>query len=51
MLLIGRYSVGLGSDYDGIGDVPVGLEDVTKYPDLVRDVWMSTSIYEPDAWR
>lgn len=29
-------SVGLGSDFDGIGDVPVGLEDVSKYPALVR---------------
>ena len=28
-------SVGLGSDYDGIGSVPVGLEDVSKYPALV----------------
>ena len=29
-------SVGLGSDYDGIENVPVGLEDVSKYPALVR---------------
>jgi len=29
-------SVGLGSDFDGIGEVPVGLEDVSKYPALVR---------------
>lgn len=28
-------SVGLGSDFDGIGDAPVGLEDVSKYPALV----------------
>ena len=28
-------SVGLGSDFDGIGEVPVGLEDVSKYPALV----------------
>lgn len=30
------FSVGLGSDFDGIGEVPVGLEDVSKYPALVR---------------
>lgn len=30
------YSVGIGSDYDGIDSVPVGLEDVSKYPALVR---------------
>ena len=29
-------SVGLGSDFDGISSVPRGLEDVSKYPDLVR---------------
>lgn len=28
------FSVGLGSDFDGIGSVPKGLEDVSKYPDL-----------------
>ena len=30
------HSVGIGSDFDGIGQVPAGLEDVSKYPDLVR---------------
>jgi membrane dipeptidase len=29
-------SVGIGSDFDGIGSVPIGLEDVSKYPTLVR---------------
>ena len=29
-------SVGLGSDYDGIETVPIGLEDVSTYPALVR---------------
>jgi len=33
---LGINSVGLGSDFDGIGEVPVGLEDVSKYPALVR---------------
>jgi hypothetical protein len=29
-------SVGIGSDFDGIDAVPVGLEDVSHYPNLVR---------------
>ncbi len=29
-------SVGLGSDFDGIESTPKGLEDVSKYPALVR---------------
>ena len=28
-------SVGIGSDYDGISGTPKGLEDVSKYPNLV----------------
>ena len=30
--------VGLGSDFDGITDVPVGLEDVSKFPDLLAEL-------------
>ena len=30
--------VGLGSDFDGISDVPLGLEDVSKFPDLVAEL-------------
>ncbi|XP_067005179.2 dipeptidase 1 isoform X2 [Anabrus simplex] len=26
--------VGIGSDYDGVEEMPTGLEDVSKYPDL-----------------
>lgn len=29
------HSVGIGSDFDGIGSTPKGLEDVSKYPALV----------------
>ena len=30
-------NVGIGSDYDGVGDsLPVGLKDVTSYPNLVK---------------
>ena len=35
--LVGPGHVGLGSDFDGIsGMVPVGMEDVSKYPALVK---------------
>ena len=30
--------VGLGSDFDGITTVPVGLEDVSKFPDLLAEL-------------
>jgi len=35
--LVGPDHVGLGSDFDGVGDsLPVGLEDVSAYPNLVQ---------------
>ncbi len=35
--LIGIDHVGIGSDYDGVGDsLPVGLKDVSTYPNLVQ---------------
>ena len=30
--------VGIGSDFDGIGFTPVGLEDVSTFPDLVAEL-------------
>ncbi|MGH7537106.1 MAG: dipeptidase [Gemmatimonadales bacterium] len=30
--------VGLGSDFDGISSVPQGLENVTKFPDLIAEL-------------
>lgn len=34
--LIGVDHVGIGSDYDGVGDsLPVGLKDVSDYPNLI----------------
>ncbi|HEX9705492.1 MAG TPA: dipeptidase [Gemmatimonadales bacterium] len=30
--------VGLGSDFDGIATVPQGLEDVSKFPDLIAEL-------------
>lgn len=35
--LVGVDHVGIGSDYDGVGDsLPTGLKDVSSYPNLVR---------------
>lgn len=35
--LVGIDHVGFGSDFDGVGPtLPVGLEDVSKYPNLLR---------------
>ncbi len=30
--------VGLGSDFDGISTIPEGLEDVSKFPDLIAEL-------------
>lgn len=34
--LAGVDAVGIGSDYDGVGCVPEGLDDVSKYPALTK---------------
>lgn len=35
--LVGIDYVGIGSDYDGVGDsLPIGLKDVSSYPNLVQ---------------
>ncbi len=36
--LAGVDHVGLGSDFDGITEVPVGLEDVSAYPNLIYEL-------------
>lgn len=37
--LAGIDHVGLGSDYDGVGDsLPVGLKDVGDYPNLIKEL-------------
>ncbi|KAG4416502.1 hypothetical protein IFR04_010358 [Cadophora malorum] len=36
--LIGYEHMGIGSDFDGMPATPQGLEDVTKYPDLVAEM-------------
>ena len=36
--LVGADHVGIGSDYDGVGDsLPAGLKDVSAYPNLVAE--------------
>ena len=35
---IGVDGIGLGSDFDGSPTLPVGLEDVSKYPNLVVEL-------------
>jgi membrane dipeptidase len=35
--LVGVDSVGIGSDFDGVGDtLPIGLKDVSMYPNLIE---------------
>ena len=37
--LVGVEHVGLGSDFDGVGDsLPVGLKDVSMYPNLIAEL-------------
>ena len=37
--LAGIEHVGLGSDYDGVGDsLPTGLKDVSQYPNLIKEL-------------
>ncbi|KAL8764022.1 MAG: hypothetical protein Q9184_000310 [Pyrenodesmia sp. 2 TL-2023] len=45
---IGYDHVGLGSDFDGIIETPRGLEDVSKFPDLVRDL-LEMGVTDGDA--
>uniref|UniRef100_A0A7G3ASJ2 Dipeptidase n=1 Tax=Lutzomyia longipalpis TaxID=7200 RepID=A0A7G3ASJ2_LUTLO len=39
--------VGIGGDYDGVSRQPIGLEDVSKYPDLFDKLAQSGHGYEP----
>jgi membrane dipeptidase len=46
--LVGVDYVGLGSDFDGVGDtLPVGLKDVSAYPNLVAEL-LRRGYSEPD---
>ncbi|KAJ3847539.1 membrane dipeptidase-domain-containing protein [Lentinula lateritia] len=37
--IAGKEHVGIGSDFDGIEIVPAGLEDVSKYPALIAELY------------
>jgi len=46
--LVGIEHVGLGSDFDGVGDtLPAGLKDVSEYPHLLR-VLLERGYSEPE---
>jgi membrane dipeptidase len=45
--LVGIDYVGLGSDYDGISVAPLGLEDVTCYPNITKEL-VRRGYKEPD---
>jgi len=36
--LVGDGYVGIGSDFDGVSSLPVGMDDVTKYPLITREL-------------
>ena len=46
--IAGAEHIGMGGDYDGITETVVGLEDVSKYPDLLAELvkrgWTDTEI-------
>ncbi|KAL2068546.1 hypothetical protein VTL71DRAFT_14883 [Oculimacula yallundae] len=46
--LIGYDHVGLGSDFDGIPTTPEGLDDVSKFPDLVAEM-LRRGVSDKDA--
>ncbi|KAF2658290.1 dipeptidase 1 precursor [Lophiostoma macrostomum CBS 122681] len=46
--LIGYDHVGIGTDYDGIDKTPAGLEDVSKFPDLVAEL-LRQGVSDEDA--
>jgi len=45
--VIGPDHIGLGGDYDGVSSTPVGLEDVSKFPDLFDLLAEDGHGYEP----
>ena len=48
--LVGVDHVGLGSDFDGVGDsLPTGLKDVSDYPNLIRELLRADYVPEGQA--
>jgi membrane dipeptidase len=46
--IAGIDHVGIGSDFDGVSSLPVGLEDVSGYPNLVAEL-LRRGYSEPDV--
>jgi membrane dipeptidase len=47
--LVGIDHVGIGSDFDGVGDtLPVGLEDVSRYPILIYELLKTGAFSDED---
>ena len=46
--LIGYDHVGIGTDYDGIEATPAGLEDVSKFPNLIAEL-LRQGVSDKDA--
>jgi membrane dipeptidase len=46
--LIGYSHVGIGTDYDGFASTPRGLEDVSKFPELVAEL-LKQGVSDEDA--
>ncbi|KAK5993178.1 Dipeptidase sirJ [Cladobotryum mycophilum] len=46
--LIGYDHVGVGTDFDGIPTTPLGMDDVSKYPDLVAEL-LRRGVSDEDA--
>ena len=36
--MVGIDHIGIGSDYDGIPRLPIGLEDVSTYPQFIKEL-------------
>jgi len=34
----GIDNIGFGSDFDGVDNLPIGMEDVSRYPDLIHEL-------------
>lgn len=45
---IGYDHVGLGTDFDGIESTPRGMEDVSKFPDLI-EMLLEKGVSEEDV--
>ncbi|XP_066938803.1 dipeptidase 1-like [Macrobrachium rosenbergii] len=47
--LIGEDYVGIGSDFNGVSFLPIGLEDVSKYPDLFAELLLDEERWNDES--